>query len=805
MLDTIAYMRTRKDYIFCLAVIGVAYALIYGWMLVAGKGLPYVMDNNESFSSWWHAYNLFHFDILKSAGLADESFAFHAAAHPYVHTHQGNFPRLFAFLILVLGADSVESQIAITTFTVGAAAVFMAYHFFSKIANPLFALVCCLLIITDYVLVAQWQVVTYRVWHGFFVFSSVLCVHGMVEGRRFGAAVTIINFACLFYYELVFVAFVSLSSAIYAAILCRHALKRALGFWVSQIAGGIMALSVLVLQLYLYLGWDGLKTDLYLTFVARNQYQDSAAMLLRMQEFFEPRNIVFWYNLADGAAFRTIGEFFNSLFHFEFQIWTPFLFLLCLIGAIALFVVPRFHSSAFVSTSTASARGSMQCAILHGSFWPRIAVAMTVFSFLTFLVLFLTLFGKDSILGAPAEIQDWFLPANSGYFTIALIAAVCASELLRRACRTLYSDACSSQTANQIDLGAMLRVSIFVLLTAVIAAGNWLLFDPRYAPLWRDFADQYLPGPLPQMVILLMVILAAAAIIAKDEFFREPETVRVIRGCGMFFLAGMAAYTVVYLLSPGYVFTGYRYRHVPFTVFHTTVMPALLMYVLLATGLQYLPSGWFRKAVDAMSVSGAVAAIPGFRWISTRAIVAVISLTTFSLLTFYWAGVQFSYIRLMPPDHYSFLQKLSKSPYVGKTFLVNTYTAPIAAKTGTWAYWNVHLKSTEPLPSGGVYEFPFDETYLWFADKKTNLDYAHPEYFLCVTMQSVSTVLEEALRQKRLGDGHPGCGQNQLVEIARRAEGKSVYPALRLLEADREGPAVVGYERWAIVKLNWKQ
>jgi hypothetical protein len=346
-------------------------------------------------------------------------------------------------------------------------------------------------------------------------------------------------------------------------------------------------------------------------------------------------------------------------------------------------------------------------------------------------------------------------------------------------------------------LGAMLRVSVFVLLTAVIAAGNWLLFDPRYAPLWRDFADQFLPGPLPQMVILLMVILASAAIIAKHEFFREPETVRVIRGCGKFFLAGMAAYTVVYLLSPGYIFTGYRFRHVPFTVFHTTVMPALLIYVLLATGLKYLPSGWLRKAVDAMGVSEDAVAMPGFRWVSMRAVVVVTSLATFGLLTFYWAGVQFSYVRLMPPDHYSFLQKLSKPPYDGKTFLVNTYTAPIAAKTGTWAYWNVHLKSTEPLPSGGDYEFPFD--------KKTNLDYAHPEYFLCVTMQSVSTVLEEVLRQKGLGDGHPGCGRNQLVEMARRTEGKSVYPALELLEADREGPAVVGYERWAIVKLNWKQ
>ena len=771
-------------------------------MLVASDGLPYVMDNNETFSAWWHAYNSIHFDLTKSAGLADESFAFHAAAHPYVHTHQGNFPRLYALLLLILGVESVEGQILVTTFTVGVAAVFMAYHFFSKIANPLCALVFCLLLITDYVLVAQWQVVTYRVWHMFFVFSSMLCVHRMAEGRRFWATITVINFACLFYYELVFVAFVSLSCAIYAAFLCRHAPGRVLGFWASQALGGLMALCVLVLQLYLYLGWDGLKTDLYLTFVARNQYQDSAVLLQRMQEFFEPRNIVFWYNLADGAAFRTIGEFFASLLHFELQLRTPFLFLLCLIGALTLFVAPRIRSSGSGATCEASKVDGVDRANWNSTFRSGVCVAITVFSFLSFLILFLTLFGKELILGVPAEIKDWFLPADSGYFGMALIAAVCSSKLLHRVCRTRLSGS-EARFSNQIEFGAMLRVSVFVLLVAVIAAGNWLLFDPRYAPLWREFATQYLPGPLPQMVILLMVMLTAAFIVRKNEFFCEPETVRAIRGCGIFLLAGIAAYTVVYLLSPGYVYTGYRYRHVPLTVFHTTVIPALLMYVLLATGLQYLPSGRFRKAVDAMDFSKDAAAISRFRWISPRAIVGVASLATFSLLTLYWAGVQFSYVRLLPPDHYSFLQKLSKPPYVGKTFLVNTYSAPIAAKTGAWAYWNVNLKSTEPLPSEG-YVFPFDMTYLWFADKKTNPEYAHPEYFLCVNMQSISTVLQEALRKKGLGDGNSGCEMNHLVQMVRRGEGKTFYPSLELLEADTDGMDVVGYERWAIVKLNWK-
>ena len=336
--------HVHRQYLQYAVFLAFAYAVVFGWLLVSTDFLPYVMDNNESFSSYWHATNLAQFDFFKSYGLTDEAYGFSAAAHPYVYTHQGNFPRLFNFLIYTLGAHSTESQIAVTTFTIGAAAIFMAYHFFCKIANPLFALVCCLLLITDYVLVAQWQVVTYRVWHMFFVFSSMLCVHRMAEGQRFWALVTVINFACLFYYEFVFVAFVSLFSALYAAFLCRHKLRRALGFWVLQGTGGAIALMILALQLYLYLGWDDFKMDAYLTFVARNHFQDSAALLQRMQEFFDSRNIVFWYNLADGTKLRTIGYFFASLLYFEFQVHTPFLSTLCLIALLVLIATLVFRA-----------------------------------------------------------------------------------------------------------------------------------------------------------------------------------------------------------------------------------------------------------------------------------------------------------------------------------------------------------------------------------------------------------------------------------------------------------------------------
>src|SRR5258706_6428607 len=116
----------RGQYFICAALLGLAYVLFYGWMLAISDFLPYVLDNNESFSSLWHAINLYNFGLSKSFGLTDEAYGFSAAAHPYVYTHQGNFPRLFALLIYALGARTIASQIAVTTFSIGLLAVYFA-------------------------------------------------------------------------------------------------------------------------------------------------------------------------------------------------------------------------------------------------------------------------------------------------------------------------------------------------------------------------------------------------------------------------------------------------------------------------------------------------------------------------------------------------------------------------------------------------------------------------------------------------------------------------------------------------------
>ena len=64
----------REQYVGYLGVLAIAYVAIYGWLLVSTSFLPYVMDNNESFSAFWHASNIYNFGVSQTFGLTDESF-----------------------------------------------------------------------------------------------------------------------------------------------------------------------------------------------------------------------------------------------------------------------------------------------------------------------------------------------------------------------------------------------------------------------------------------------------------------------------------------------------------------------------------------------------------------------------------------------------------------------------------------------------------------------------------------------------------------------------------------------------------
>jgi hypothetical protein len=309
------------------AVVLAAYIACFGALLVATRGLPYAIDNNESFSSLWHARHMYELGFSETKGLADEVMAWHPAASPYVHTHQGNFPRLFSFLLYLLGARSMESQIVITTFTVGLAGIWLAYRFLCTIGPPLFAAACCLVLITDYGLFGQWQVNTYRVWYGVFFFGSLFWVSQLERHRRWPMlAAGVLLFAAVFYGEYVFATFVGITACGYALFIYPRRPRIFLRAWLAVVGGGAVAAGVLLTQLVAYMGWKDLKTDIGYTLAARNMARDQA-FTEKVDAFYRDHRIIFWNNFFDITSFRTFGTFVSSLFEKHLQYYSPWVWL----------------------------------------------------------------------------------------------------------------------------------------------------------------------------------------------------------------------------------------------------------------------------------------------------------------------------------------------------------------------------------------------------------------------------------------------------------------------------------------------
>lgn len=333
----------RLSYPCCLVVLVAAYLLTYGALLVYADFLPYVLDNNESFSAFVHGENLYKYGLGKSFGLTDESYGQTDVAHPYVYTHQGNFPRLFTVALYAIGLRSVEAQITVTATTIGLATVFLIYHFFSKLWNPVLALSVSFAFILDYLLFAQWQLNTFKVWHAFFVFSSLVCVqHFGGKRTRIWHALLPLIFAALFYYDLVMAVFTFVLAAAFAYTLYRHTdASTMIRIGLLQLLGAALGAGILVLQLLAYYGWEAFKTDVYLTFIARNAATVEEIGRRIFEEFFTTHKIVFWYNFIDGSAYRDLERFIQSAFLYGFAVYTPYLaFLVLLLGTS---IVIRFH------------------------------------------------------------------------------------------------------------------------------------------------------------------------------------------------------------------------------------------------------------------------------------------------------------------------------------------------------------------------------------------------------------------------------------------------------------------------------
>lgn len=662
-----------------------AYIGLFGSLLLATKGLPYAIDNNESFSSLMHARHLYEGHIGDTKGLTDEVSAWHAAANPYVHTHQGNFPRLFAFVLYVFGARTIETQIVLTTFTVGLAALWLAFRFLCTIGPPLFAAIGCLILITDYGLFGQWQVDTYRVWYGFLFFGALFWVSHLDRYRKWPMLVCgAIAFAALFYGEYVYATFVGITAGCYGLVCYGRRIQLLLRCWLGILVGGAAAAGVLLAQLVAYMGWANVKLDIAYTLAARNMASDKAFTEL-VDKFYRDHRIIFWNNYFDIANSRTLKAFATSFFEKHLQYYSPWIGLCTLV-------------------------------ILAGA-----------------------------LLG-----------------------------LLRR---TTHQDPDSRNSGNRVARWSVFfasRVLPGVVLAAIaVLVLRYLrpLFDDSSATLWSAALGLEPPAWLGWLSYALASAIALTLAVAGTRRMVGSENGLV--GLFSLSLCVVVAYAIVYRVFTGYIYSGYLNRQAPFLVFWTDIVLAGALYLVVETTRRAFADSWNAQAPAALPLSGSVL------------------LLSFAAA---WFTLQLSYLIVVPPDSQAFLKLLSKRPFRGSSFVVNSYAAPEAEETHAWAYAETSLFSGRVRLGPDGYQVEHDRQYLWFADAESNKSYLKPDYGLLIDQPASIEQALKAFTSRSPWDKHPIAFES--TGIVQRTQ-EPLQPFLRHKLVRTDGVS------YSIVKFDW--
>lgn len=725
-----------------------SYFAVFGGMLVYSDFLPFTFDNNESFAAYLHARNMYEFGIVSSSGLPDESLSNDAAANPYLYTHAGASPRLFAYVLYVLGARTVELQLAVTAFTVGLLAFWFVYRFLADISTRLYAAVACLLLLTDYIMFAQWHIGLWHVWKTFLLFGGLYLAHRVANKEQSRPLLMVYAFhAFLFYYETIFNVYVAAVLFLYVVFATRD-YRLAIKFGSAQVAGALTATVILLAQLVSHFGWDVVRADIYYTFIGRNFATDPAAFLEEARAFYATHNIAFWLNIPDSNHFRTLSWALQVLFQ-DHSVHTPPWSLVVLAFAAAELVrCLRGARASPAALSSTSRLATVPAAFVLG------ALSAAAFGLLAR--------HPELAAGLPPETplsisELWPVATGGGLLFAGAALATPPTLPIGR-------------------LGQILGASVFV-----AAALAFLLVQPAlYAggldSIWRAALAAFAGYTTAAAVFVSAMLLLAAWYAFGAPIATAPGSLsgRLL----LVLIALLSSYVLVYFIFTGYIRNGYFLRYLSLTVF--------LNNLALAVGLVAMfdcARGWY--AAFAKSTSSRRVVYGGGAAVAAFGLAGVL---------LYWGALQTFLFRKLPPDTISFLPILSTPPFHGSTFTAASYGATPAYFSGNWAY----LDADSAIGEGSVtlgpdgYRVKQDLTYAWFADRAVNPAYRRPEYFLAMTYKGLGLAYltdEKTVRRPRAGDV-------PLIRAVR--EGRTSY--LHPTEVARDPSPL---DRWSIVRLDW--
>ncbi len=798
---------------FLVASLGL-YLALAGAILLSSDFVPYGTDNNESFSMWIHARNMLRFGVWHAAGLSDEANSPQPAAHPYVYTHEGNFPRFFIYLLMQLGITRVEWQIAISAALIGGGTIYLCFRFFSRLGSDLFAFLACAVFATDYLLFMQWEVNTFRVWHGFLFFLSLVCVQALGARKpvRTGALL-LLTAVALFYFEIVFAFFTAAMCVCYALLAYWRQWRVAVVTAASLGAGALVALGGLFAQSAVHLGWATARRDIELTFLSRNFYDQTAAGSAPFK-FYMAHHIVYWVDQPSTRGYLNLETFLHTV-GAALRIDTPYLLLLvwvlvaawiCRQGArVRLFLEPH-GSSAASSALTRRWAGLSRLriawpvmgagALSLGVFYAAVSIAARSGSRLTT--------DRDAAQYAhmPGFPLHWLAPPSLSVVTTTVVIATLTvfGALTRRfpAISLRWYRGVTLVDADglrrwsipglaRIPWQSLVLAVVFLYIAGQYELFHWRLYDTDKAALWLGAITGYFPDRLLQGGLLGTVLLGLLMILDGGRQYLPLRRDRFFVQILLYVLAGVIAFAILYAFFPGYLWAGYLSRYAPLPVFLIDVWIALFFYILVVVA--------WSSCKDLMSVARRQASAPRVharKLIARPHLVLALSVLMLVLGSVYWARVQSVYVSALPPTDYLFARQLARPPYKGATIVSNNYAAPITYYTGTWAYEDPTVEQNRYVTGGGRLAQVVAGYYLWEADRSRNIAYARPQYYVCIANPdlTMATALVALRPRERLTE----CSRQQLIRDALDGGG-----ALRNEVVARDPSP---RDMWAIVKLD---
>jgi hypothetical protein len=813
--------------------------------------LPFGTDNNETFSSILHAKNMYLHGIGTTYGLTSETTS-PIDAVQFVYTHQGNFPRFYALLLYTLGARSAEAQILITTLTIGLASILFAHIYMERRVSALFAFIFCSVLITDYVMSLQWLVNTWRVWHFFFFFSTLLLAHAFAEsaGRRsktvLNCGLLLINFACLFYFELIFAMFIAIFFGLYLAfLLWRQPARLMLGLAVSGI-GSVLAISLLLIQIILYLGWQDFLSDLYYTFFSRNAAPTELPAFRELViAFMREHNIVFWDNFTSAnSGLKTSGEMLRLFFRYNLITQTPMLVLLSLLLTAGAWL----HAAATAPRIGTNPRLHLDVGPwMRRAIQPDSAAALLIPAFVLFgLVVILsgTSYGitdnrDDVIAGSSIRFMSVSLVIFSAavlivavfrnliiqvYRRLVLTAPTCA-QLFQRAGAAKVPAVCLlvvvafSSVLQLYSLGSfgLPRISpVTVLLLAMTggAAALWLisscctLTNGRvvlatgflvvfaafahyhawlYQPIHYDVAPNHFESFWSEVIAKRGGPTFWKVTILATAFLSTAVILGVMdqpkSPGGLSILGRIAPYWLIGMASYAIAFTiASGYIHTGYQVHHAPF--AVYFSVLPGVCAVYVLWSLARPLPDQVMQAYRTVAPGRILLVSGQ---AILSCGILAVIAVTWITVQSTYVRRIPPDRVALLFRALKT-ISGASTVVSTYATPVAIVTGQWSYFDpIFFHQRESFDGNRYYVSPQDFRYLWFGDWKSNSAYQTPAYFVCWLHLNFFDVVSPAARWS--------CGDS-LAGVRNVRKGLSIFDHKEVFRDQKN-------DLWSVIKLDW--